>query len=116
MGRLLTWEEWLNEKKGNIPFDELSSLLQVKMKVQYDYDKKERLTKQDAKTASLVAQEIKEGLEKHFSDELFETQKKHKDTLYDPLRTRLDMKIDYLRQLLWHFKHDVKWQSFWEGK
>ena len=39
--RLLTWEEWLNEKEGNIPFGRLDSLIQASMKAQYEYDRKE---------------------------------------------------------------------------
>lgn len=66
-GRLLTFREWLNEKEGNIPFEDLSSVMQARLKAQYDYDKEERLRKQDAKTASTYEAkigEIFENLEK----------------------------------------------------
>lgn len=53
--RLLTFEEWLNYKPGNIPYEAMSLLQQAVLQSQYRYDKAERLSKQDAKTLSLLS-------------------------------------------------------------
>jgi len=50
-------------------------------------------------------------IEEHFKKELDDTEKQHKETLYEPLKGRLYSKCEHLRQILWHFDNDVKWQN-----